>query len=133
METPHPPPKIYIYGTSWHFDFSLSEYPPSPPDLPNGKLCVASYHMWRLYPTWITTRCTCLSVCSQGGVSQHAPGSHYISSCTGADTQLVWRHHTGNIKCMMSPPGRHPRGRHPPPPPMVNERAVRILLECILV
>ena len=27
-------------------------------DLPNGKLCVASYHMWRLYPTRITTRST---------------------------------------------------------------------------
>ena len=25
-------------------------------DLPNGKVCVASYHMWRLYPTRITTR-----------------------------------------------------------------------------
>ena len=35
------------------------------------------------------------------GVSQHAPGSHYIRSCTGADTQLVWRQHTGNIKRMM--------------------------------
>ena len=34
-------------------------------------------------------------------VSQHAPGSHYIRSCTGADTQLVWRQHTGNIECMM--------------------------------
>ena len=45
---------------------------------------------------------TCLSFCSQGGlVSQHAPGSHYIRSCTGAATQLVWRQHTGNIKCMM--------------------------------
>ena len=38
------------------------------------------------------------------------------------------------------PPGRHPSpqqappGRHPPPPPiMVNQLAVRILLECILV
>ena len=28
-------------------------------DLPNGKLCVASYHMWRLYPTRITTRFFC--------------------------------------------------------------------------
>ena len=36
-----------------------------------------------------------------GVVSQHAPGSHYIRSCTGAATQLVWRQHTGNIKCMM--------------------------------
>ena len=36
-----------------------------------------------------------------GVVSQHAPGSHYISSCTGADTWLVWRQHIGNIKCMM--------------------------------
>ena len=36
-----------------------------------------------------------------GLVSQHAPGSHYIRSCTGAATQLVWRQHTGNIKCMM--------------------------------
>ena len=37
----------------------------------------------------------------RGVVSQHAPGSHYIRSCTGADTQFVWRQHTGNIKCMM--------------------------------
>ena len=48
--------------------------PPNPPflrkyeimaDLPNGKVCVASYHMWRLYPTRITTRysiCACAFV-----------------------------------------------------------------------
>ena len=36
-----------------------------------------------------------------GWVSPHAPGSHYIRSCAGADTQLVWWQHTGNIKCMM--------------------------------
>ena len=27
----------------------------------NGKLCVASYHMWRLYPTQITTRLACVA------------------------------------------------------------------------
>ena len=45
----------------------------------------------------------CHSVHRGGGgvVSQHAPGSHYIRSYTGAATQLVWRQHTGNIKCMM--------------------------------
>ena len=35
-----------------------------------------------------------------------------------------------------TPPGRHPPGRYTPgryPPTMVNERAIRILLECILV
>ena len=43
--------------------FSSADYPPPPKkiyeimaDLPNGKVCVASYHMWRLYPTRITTR-----------------------------------------------------------------------------
>ena len=41
------------------------------------------------------------SFCSQGGVSQHVMGQHYISSCTGVESQLVWRQHTGNIKCMM--------------------------------
>ena len=43
----------------------------------------------------------CHSVHRGWCVSQHAPGSHYIKSCKGADTQLVWRQHTGNIKCMM--------------------------------
>ena len=37
----------------------------------------------------------------RGVVSYHAPGPHYISSCTGVDTQLVLGQHTGNIKCMM--------------------------------
>ena len=34
-------------------------------------------------------------------ISQHALGPHYISSCTGVDTQLVLGQHAGNIKCMM--------------------------------
>ena len=43
----------------------------------------------------------CHSVHGGGGVFQHAPKPHYISSCTGVDTQLVLGQHTGNIKCMM--------------------------------
>ena len=52
-----PPPQNWNLARSWDFwVFSVTEYPPPPPGLPNGKLCVVSYHMWRLYPTWITTR-----------------------------------------------------------------------------
>ena len=65
-------------------------------------------------------------------------GQHYVES------QLVWRQHTGNIKCMMgvghmTPPGKTPPPGQTPPwadtplPAIPNERAVRILLECILV
>ena len=65
------------------------------------------------------------------GVSQHAMGQQYIGSCTSVESQLVWRQHTGNIKCMMgqvtwytptdTPPGADnplgadaPWSRHPP-------------------
>ena len=34
-------------------------------------------------------------------VSQHAMGQHYISSCTGVESQLEWRQDTGDIKCKM--------------------------------
>ena len=34
-------------------------------------------------------------------VSQHAMGQQYIRSCISVESQLVWRQHTGNIKCMM--------------------------------
>ena len=45
-----PPLKKWNLGRSWHFvTFQFQ-------NTPNGKLCVASYHMWRLYPTRITTR-----------------------------------------------------------------------------
>ena len=54
---PPPPKKNWNLGRSWDFEYSqLQNPPPPPPDLPNGKLCVVSYHMWRLYPTRITTR-----------------------------------------------------------------------------
>ena len=62
QNTPPPPENCQ---RSWHFDFSVSEYPTLPPKLKfrqiritgtNGKLCLASYHMWRLYPARITTR-----------------------------------------------------------------------------
>ena len=38
----------------------------------NGKLSVGSYHMWRLYPTRITTRFGCLS--SSTGDAVMVPG-----------------------------------------------------------
>ena len=48
---------------------------------------------------------TCLSfILFTGGggvVSQHAMGQQYIRSCISVESQLVWRQHTGNIKCMM--------------------------------
>ena len=58
--TPPPPPtpKLKFRQILGLWVFPVTEYPPPapPPDLPNGKLCVVSYHMWRLYPTRITTR-----------------------------------------------------------------------------
>ena len=76
---PLPSPENWNLGRSWHFNLSVSESPPPPCKLKfsqilalwlfsprilfsfrishtNGKLCVASYHMWRLYPARITTR-----------------------------------------------------------------------------
>ena len=103
-------------------------------------------------------------VCPQGGIpaclAGHMTRQQYISRCTVDVSQLVWRQHTGNIKCMMGqvtwytplplgqtpPPGSDtspgqtsprsdtpPMGQTPPIPNIVNERTVRILLECILV
>ena len=43
-------------------------------DLPNGKVCVASYHMWRLYPTRITTR---FPVRASNHVSTAHPAHYY--------------------------------------------------------
>ena len=59
-------PPNWNLGRSWHFQtlqFSVTEYPP-PPDVisdTNGKLCVANYHMWRLYPARITTPFHCFA------------------------------------------------------------------------
>ena len=58
---PPPPRKLKFRQILALCDFSVAEYSPPPKyeimaDLPNGKVCVASYHMWRLYPTRITTR-----------------------------------------------------------------------------
>ena len=65
------PPKSWNLCRSWHFAFSVSEYPPPPKieiwadlgtlRLSVSELCVASYHMWRLYPARITTRFSCWS------------------------------------------------------------------------
>ena len=46
----YPPPQNWNLGRSWHFVIFELQI------TPNGKVCVASYHMWRLYPTRITTR-----------------------------------------------------------------------------
>ena len=50
----HPPPpwKLEFRQILALCDFSVSEYP-LPPKI---EICLASYHMWRLYPTRITTR-----------------------------------------------------------------------------
>ena len=54
---PPPPKKLKFRQILALWLFSVTEYPPPPPPhLTNGKLCVVSYHMWRLYPTRITTR-----------------------------------------------------------------------------
>ena len=37
-----------------------------------------------------------IPACTTGHMTKH-----YISSCTGDQSQLVTRQHTGNIKCMM--------------------------------
>ena len=45
-----------------------------------------------------------LSTGGGGGIPACTTGhmtKHYISSCTGDQSQLVTGHHTGNIKCMM--------------------------------
>ena len=56
QNTPPPAPENWNLGRSWDFEYFQLQNTPPPPGLPNGKLCVVSYHMWRLYPTWITTR-----------------------------------------------------------------------------
>ena len=48
----------------------------------------------------------CLSVHRGGGcipacLAGHMTSQQYISRCTVDGSQLVWRQHTGNIKCMM--------------------------------
>ena len=138
-------------------DFSVVEYPPLTPkyeimaDLPNGKLCVASYHMWRLYPTRITTR-------------WNIAGSFRVRLFIDFGCPPVLGERSGcfitvrNSSCgkvMFSQAchsfhgqGVHPLARHPPQPdrpPWANtpgqtppprrplQRTVRILLECILV
>ena len=42
-----------------------------------------------------------VSVCPQGGGRACHMTNQYISRCIAAGSQLVWRQHTGNIKCMM--------------------------------
>ena len=70
-----------------------------------------------------------LSVILLGGVSQHAPGPYYISSCTGWLALASW--------CLDSIQVTSnewwDRSHETPPPPTVTARAVSILLECILV
>ena len=44
----------------------------------------------------------------------HMTNQQYISSCTVSGSLLVWRQHTGNIKCMIPP--WYPPGQTPPPP-----------------
>ena len=71
--------------------------------------------------------CVFTGVClSTGGVgipaclAGHMTRQQYISRCTVDVSQLVWRQHTGNIKCMMgyvtwyTPPDREPPRRRPP-------------------
>ena len=58
-----PPPENWNLGRSWHFvTFQFRNTPP-PRKLKLRQIlaCVTSYHMWRLYPTRITTRCLCWS------------------------------------------------------------------------
>ena len=78
VEYPPPPPSPpgnWNLGRSWHFKTFQFQNTPPPGKIAiladlgtlrlfsfrisdtNGKLCVASYHMWRLYPARITTRC----------------------------------------------------------------------------
>ena len=63
-----------------------------------------------------------MPACTTGHMTKH-----YISSCTGDQSQLVTGQHTGNIKCMMGwvtwyPLGQAhplPPGQAPPPPPKI--------------
>ena len=50
----------------------------------------------------------CQEFCSLGGgggipacLAGHMTNQQYISSYTAVGSQLMWRQHTGNIKCMM--------------------------------
>ena len=84
-----PPPKIEFRQilALWLFSFRI---PPPPPKRlrlrffsfritgTNGKLCVASYHMWRLYPARITTRLI-IRDCFFCPVSQWNGKSYWIS------------------------------------------------------
>ena len=63
LQIPPSPRKLKLRQILALCDFSVADYRPPPKikyeimaDLPNGKVCVASYHMLRLYPTRITTR-----------------------------------------------------------------------------
>ena len=66
-----------------------------------------------------------IPACITGHMGRHPPGQ---APHPQADTPPPWAD---------TPQGRLPQGRHPRPPGrhphVVNERAVRILLECILV
>ena len=80
--TEYPPNFIFNY---W--------YPPSPPlpDLPNGKLCVVSYHMWRLYPTRITTRLNVLTTNQPRTLSVKWRFVRCVISClVTQSTNLKW-------------------------------------------
>ena len=68
---------------------------------------------------------TCQSFCSQGGGGDNPPGRHTpLGRHPQAGTPHPW---AGTPR-----PGTPPGQTHPSPV-MVNQRAVRILLECILV
>ena len=92
--------------------------------------------------------CTCLSFCSQGGGGVpgqvHPPGRYPQQVHPWAGTSPGYVHSPSRYTPPWAgtppkqvPPWQVPPAGTPPwagtPPPMVNGRAVRILLECILV
>ena len=88
----------------------------------------------------------CVSVHGGGGrgipacLAGHMTRQQYISRCTVDVSQLVWKQHTGNIKCMMgyvtwyTPGIENPPGWRTPqdgdPPGMENPPGWRTQLGC---
>ena len=82
--------------------------------------CVSQYAM-ECTPPWADTPLGRHSL-SRHPLGRHSPSRHPL----GRHTPHLWAD-TPHL-------GRHPLGRYPPPPPRWQlKRAVRILLECILV
>ena len=81
-----------------------------------GKGCGHILKVMFLHMSVILSTGGCIPACITGHMTKH-----YISSCTGDQSQLVQGQHTGNVKCMTL--------QADTPTPSIRS----ILLECILV